>query len=335
MVTSWCLDGMQRVRVGSELEQRWLLEDPPPTSPVSSGSSGESCPPTFASGLTCRGSSQLQATDAADPDQWSGRAAGELVRQPESLRAALRRQDSRDPRLRRRRVAPAHRFGRRGDGRLSGRAAGRLPRRVRPAASLSPRGIEPGMSGHPDLRHPVPRPRGQARPDLPLGFSWRREPAGDGRGQAQPVRHAGQVGLSQGAVRHATIWSRPSSGSSRTASGRRGCCERSAARWGTRWRRSCPWFPIRPWSSGARPIRCSPTFPARSGRPTRFSRSARWSFPSAAMRPRSRRPGWSTSLWSRYLKDKLKAIPPALDPERFLIRHGRPGQGPTWPSVPG
>ncbi len=29
-------------------------------------------------------------------------------------------------------------------------------------------------------------------------------------------------------------------------------------------------------------------------------------------------------LVSRYLRDKLKVIPPALDPERFLIRHARP-----------
>src|SRR5208283_4715316 len=50
----------------------------------------------------------LQATDAAGADQWPGRAAGKLVRQQNPLFASFRRQDSRDPRLRRRCPARAH-----------------------------------------------------------------------------------------------------------------------------------------------------------------------------------------------------------------------------------
>ena len=62
-------------------------------------------------------------------------------------------------------------------------------------------GLEPGRPGHPDLRRPAPREGLEARPDLPLGLPRRREPADDGGRQAEPVRHAGQVGLPPGPLR--------------------------------------------------------------------------------------------------------------------------------------
>ena len=71
-----------------------------------------------------------------------------------------------------------------------------LPRRVRPAPALQPRRLEPGRPGHPDLRRRASRESvHEARPDLPLGLLRRREPADDGGGAPQPVRHPGQVGL--------------------------------------------------------------------------------------------------------------------------------------------
>ena len=85
-------------------------------------------------------------------------------------------------------------------------------------------------------RHP--EKVGEARPDLPLGLPRRREPADDGGGPAEPVRHAGQVGLPPLPFRQRRAGRGRSSGSSRTGSGRRGSCGRSAGPSATRSPRS-------------------------------------------------------------------------------------------------
>ena len=165
-------------------------------------SSGESCLPTSASGSTCPGSS----TTTSGRRRWSWSTAWPSSRRAGSPTGATssRHFDVKVPEILVYDGDALHRqidVGRRGHRRLPGRPAGRLPRRVRPAAALPPGRLEPGLPGHPDLRDEASREGLAARPDLPLGLPRRREPARDGRGQAEPVRHPGQVGLPQGPVR--------------------------------------------------------------------------------------------------------------------------------------
>ena len=71
------------------------------------------------------------------------------------------------------------------------------------------------------VRHPEKRL--EAGADLPFGLPRRREPADDRRGQAEPVRHPGPIGLLPQVRLRQTSWSPRCTGSSRTGGGRRGC----------------------------------------------------------------------------------------------------------------
>ena len=77
----------------------------------------------------------------------------------------------------------------------------------------------------------------QARLALPLGLSRRREPADDGGGPAEPVRHAGQVGLPPRPLRQRRADRGDRAEVPEPASGRRASCGPSAAPSATRSRR--------------------------------------------------------------------------------------------------
>ena len=133
-----------------------------------------------------------------DPRQRPGRAIRELVRPTGGqLARHFRRQGARGPRLRRRLAPSPHRRRRRGHRRLPGRPPGDISRRVRPAPALPPRRVELGRSNLPD---PGESPSGELVSKLvliaPSGLLRRREPAGDGRGPAERLRLARQIGLS-------------------------------------------------------------------------------------------------------------------------------------------
>ena len=156
-----------------------------------------------------------------------------------ALVAALRRQGPRDPRLRRRFAPPPDRRRGRGHRRLPDRPARRLPRRVRPAPALQPRRLEPGRPGHPDLRR-----RGTPRRSRRLVLICPSGLHGDENLPMMEGVRRSQYDTLVKSVFHRSHFasdelSRPSSGSSRTASGRRACSGPSGGPSATRSPRSC------------------------------------------------------------------------------------------------
>ena len=66
----------------------------------------------------------------------------------------------------------------------------------------------------------------------------------------------------------------------------------------------------------------SPTSPARSARPTRSLKVRQVVIPKCGHAPQIEKARLVNQLVLRFLRDKLKTIPPALDPARFLARAG-------------
>ena len=115
-------------------------------------------------------------------------------------------------------------------------------------------------------------------------------------------------------------WSSRSRGSSRIASGRRGCSGRSAERSGTRSRRSCPWS-AQPtliiWGANDRVIS---DVPGSIRAANQILRVRQVVIPRCGHAPQIEKSRLVNELVLRFFRDKLKNIPPALDPGRFLAK---------------
>ena len=151
----------------------------------------------------------------------------------------------------------------------------------------------------------------------PSGFHGDENLPGDGRGQAQPVRHAGQVGLSQGSVRHRRSRQgiRAEVPGSQVEEGRAPDAARNRGP-----------FRRRPAPAGA-PSHAGDLGCERSGALRRAGaiRAAdqilkvrQVVIPKCGHAPQIEKARLVNQLVVRYLKDKLKTVPPALDQERFL-----------------
>ena len=161
--------------------------------------------------------------------------------------------------------------------------------------------------------------RVEARADLPVRLSRQREPAGHRRGAGAAITTSWcDPCFCRNPLRSGRAGRRPCTASFRTGDGKKACSEPCAARLGIRSPTLLPQVSqsaLVIWGAQDRVLSDVPGA-VRAGE--RIPRVRQVVIPKCGHAPQIERAGLVNRLISRFLRDKLKAIPPALAASRFL-----------------